>query len=411
MTSATDEKNLEHHDIFVARQPIFDTNRNVFAYELLFRKGFENYASKFDIEYATVKVISNSLTMGLEKLISGKKALVKFNRQLLLGNVPRLFPDNLLAVEIHDHVTPEKHILTTCERLKTAGYLMVMNDFDFDESMRPLLEYVDIIKVDFLERDEAYRGSIIETVHIPGMKYLAEKIETQEQFDEAKKLGYHYFQGFFFQKPDVLGAREMPGYKLNYLEMLKKIHDPNLPIDEIERILKHDVSLTYKLLRFINSASYAFRVSIRSIRHALTLLGKREVKKWMTLIALSGVGTNKPLELMYNTLVRARLCELLGEELKYKSEDHDFFLIGMFSMADAFLDRTMEDILSDLPLDEEVKGALLGKAGKYRQILDLVLAYERADWMLTTERAEKLDIAESRLVSHYVDAVQWVRAF
>lgn len=401
----------EGHDIFVARQPIFDVHRNVFAYELLFRKGFQNYASKFDLEYATVKVISNSLIMGLHRLTGGKKTFIKFNRQLLLAEIPRLFPTDLLAVEIQDQVDPGKNIVSTCEKMKNAGYLMVLDDFTFDEIYRPLLNLVDIIKVDFLVRDRRYRSSIFKRLNAPDMKFLAEKIETQEQFEEARDLGYHYFQGFFFHKPDVLSSREMPGYKLNYLQILKKVCNPDLPFDEIESILKHDISLTYKLLRFINSASYGFRVTIRSIKHALVLLGKREVKKWLTLIALSGIGSTKPPELMNNTLVRARFCELIGQELELKDQTPEFFLVGMFSMADAFLDRSMDEVLDGLPLDETLKDALLGKPGLYKDVLDLVLAYERADWNNAGRLADRLNLTESKLVGHYVEAVQWVRVF
>jgi c-di-GMP-related signal transduction protein len=367
----------EGNDIFVARQPIFDSQKDVFAYELLFRKGFQNYASKFDIEYATIKVISNSLIMGLNRLTAGKKVFIKFNRQLLLGNIPRLFPIEQLGVEIQSGVAPEKAI----------------------------------IKVDFIARDNDYRSEIFKKVNAPHIKFLAEKIEIKEHFQEAAALGYHYFQGFFFQKPDVLSSREMPGYKFNYLQILKKTCDPDMPLDEIETILKHDVSLTYKLLRFINSASYAFRVTIRSIKHALVLLGKREVKKWLTLIALSGIGSGKPLELMNSTLIRARFCELIGQELGKKDETSDFFLVGMFSMADAFLDRPMRDILSDLPLDRAIKMALLGNQGLFRDVLDLVLAYERADWVEASQLAEQLKLSEGKVVSHYIEAVHWVRAF
>ncbi len=408
---SNNNKQQEGSDIFVARQPVFDAGKNVFAYELLFRKGFQNYASKFDTEYATIKVISNSLVMGLEHLTAGKKALIKFNRQLLLGNIPRLFPVDRIGVEIQEGVLPEKAVIDTLTKLKAAGYLLLMDDVTFDEKLRPLLQFIDIIKVDFLARDFDYRRSIIKKVNAAQIKFLAEKIETKAHFDEALKLEYHYFQGFFFQKPDVLSSREMPGYKFNYLQILKKTCDPDMPLEEIETILKHDVSLTYKLLRFINSASYSFKVTVRSIRHALVLLGKREVKKWLTLIALSGIGRGKPMELMNSTLIRARFCELIGQELELKEDTADFFLVGMFSMADAFLDRSMEDILADLPLDTDIKAALMRQKGIFRDVLDLVLTYERADWVEAARLAENLNLGEGKIVSHYIEAVHWVRAF
>lgn len=401
----------EGSDIFVARQPIFDAQKNVFAYELLFRKGFHNYASKFDIEYATIKVISNSLIMGLERLTTGKKAFIKFNRQLLLGNIPRLFPVDRLGIEIQEGVVPERAIIDTLAKMKSTGYLLILDDFTFQENLRPLMQFIDIIKIDFLARDLEYRRGIIQKVNADHIRFLAEKIETKEHFEEAVKLGFHYFQGFFFQKPDVFSSREMPGYKFNYLQILKKTCDPDMPLEEIETILKHDVSLTYKLLRFINSASYSFKVTVRSIRHALVLLGKREVKKWLTLIALSGIGRGKPVELMNSTLIRARFCELIGRELKFKEETADFFLMGMFSMADGFLDRSMEEILADLPLDADIKSALMGEKGIFRDVLDLVLTYERADWPEAARLAEVMKLGEGKIVSHYIESVHWVRAF
>ncbi len=406
-------ENIENEgkEIFVARQPIFDARRNVFAYELLFRKGFQNYASYADAEYATLKVISNSLIIGLNRLTGGKRAFINFNRQLLVGKVPQMFPTALLGIEILEQVEPDEKVIGACKKLKMDGYLLVLDDFVFTEKYRELVQMADIVKIDFQVSSPGYRRSILKEPECRQVKFLAEKIETQAQFEEAVKLGYSYFQGFFFQKPDIVSTRDMPGYKLNYLQILKKLCDPELPIDEIERVLKHDVSLTYKLLRFINSAAYGFMVTIRSIRHALVLLGKREVKKWLTLIALSGVGADKPKELLHNTLVRARFCELIGQDLYFKEGKADFFLVGMFSMADAFLGRPMREILAELPLDSTIKSALIGEPGIFKDVLDLVLAYERADWQEVGSLSGRLKLGEGKLAAHYIEAVQWVRAF
>lgn len=401
----------KERDILVARQPIFGLHKNVFAYELLFGKGFHNYVSRVDAEYSNIKVISDSLVIGLNKLTGGKRAFIKFSHKLLLGKVPWLFPMDLLAVEILEQTEPVEKIIAVCEKMKTAGYLLVLDDFTFDEKYRLLIQLVDIYKVDFLARSPEYRRSIFAQVDSQKIKFLAKKIETQAQFEEAKDLGYTYFQGFFFQKPYVLSSREMPGFKLNYLEILRKISNPQLPFDDIEKILKRDVSLTYKLLRFINSASYGFRVTIRSIRHALTLLGKREVKKWLTIIALSGIGTDKPRELMDSILVRSRFCELIGLELKLKQQTADLFLMGMFSMAAAFLDRPMEEILEDLPLDETIKSALLGEEGLFKDALNLVIAYERADWSNAARLSKYFKITEGKLVDLYVESLLWAQAF
>ncbi|MCP4148437.1 MAG: HDOD domain-containing protein, partial [bacterium] len=216
---------------------------------------------------------------------------------------------------------------------------------------------------------------------------------------------------FFFQEPDIVTTPEMPGHKLNYYEILRKVASADPDFNEIEKILKRDVSLTYKLLRFINSASYGFKVTVRSIRHALALLGKRELRKWLTLIALGGLGAGQTKELMTNALIRSRFCELIGKELNLKDETADLFLVGMFSVADAMLNRSMEMICGDLPLDTEIKSALLGEVGLFRDVLEFVTAYEKARWKETARIAKKLKLPEGRFVANYLESVQWAREF
>lgn len=399
-------------DVQVSRQPVFDRDKNVYAYELLFKEGFHQYASGIDLESATIKVISNSLIIGLKKLTGDKKAFINFNEHMLVSRIPRLFPAELLAVEVLEALEPEDLVIDACIRLKSAGYPFVVGDFAFKEQYEPFLKLADIVKVDFHASTSRQRFVVLDRVKSLKTKVLAERVETQGHFEEALELGFDYFQGFFFQKPEMIQTRVMPGFKVNYLEILKLVCEPDFPFTEVETILKRDVSLTYKLLRFINSAAYGFRVSIRSIRHAMLLLGKREIRKWLTLIALSGTGGNKPRELLQNTLIRARFCELIGKDLRLGgSQNVDLFLIGMFSMADAFLDRGMDEILEELPLDEAIKGPLSGVEGLPRDILDLVVAYEKAQWEEADRIAKKIKLGDNMVVSYYVEAVHWVREF
>lgn len=394
--------------IFIARQPIFDRRRSVYAYELLFRSNVSDHAKTTDDEYATMKVIANSLLIGLRKLTAGKRAFINFNRQLLLGKIPYLFPVDLLGIELLERLEPEKDIIEVCTRLKESEYLLVLDDFVFEEKFRPLIQLADIIKIDFTAANREGRRSIIHQVDLRHRELLAEKIETVADYKEAVALGYHYFQGFFFQKPDLLSSREMPGYKLNYLRILKNIHSPDLELNEIEKTIKHDVSLTYKLLRFINSAGFGFRVTIHSVHHALVLLGNREIKKWLTVIAMSGIGRDKPLELMKNSVIRARFCELIASELKLqRHQPSDFFLLGMFSLLDAFLDRPMSQILEDLPLEHDIKAALSGTSNLFKDVLDLVVMFEKANWETFTQSAAKLGLGGAQLARLYMESVEW----
>ncbi|MCP5048134.1 MAG: HDOD domain-containing protein [bacterium] len=393
--------------ISIARQPIFDSKKKVYAYELLYRSRFSDRAHAPDSEYATLKLIANSLLIGLKKLTHEKIALINFNRQLILGHIPLLFPRSLLGVEILETVEPEDRIIAACKKIKQQGYLLVLDDFVFKDKYWPLINLADIIKMDFVASTPKERKALVESIPSTGMDFLAEKLETQEDYEEALELGCTYFQGYFFQKPDLISRREIPGYKLNYLNILKKLHDPVLEFEDIEEIIKRDVSLTYKLLRFINSASFAFKVTIHSIGHALALLGSREVKKWLSIIVMSGIGKDKPSELMNACIIRARLCETIAMEYKLHDQPSEFFLMGMFSLVDAFLDRPMAEVLEELPLGTELKSALLGEDNAFRPVLQLVEAYEKGQWETVTRLATALKFEEESLAGLYMDAVQW----
>jgi c-di-GMP-related signal transduction protein len=394
---------------FIARQPIFDREKQVYAYELLYRSGAVNRAHIINDEYAALKVIANSLLIGLQRLTAGKLAFIHFNQLLLLGQIPLLFPKDLLGVEIFESVKPEERIIKVCERIKKAGYLMVMDDFVFSEPYAQLLQFADMIKVDFQVNSPGEIRLIAQKAASQKLTLLAEKIETRTDYNEALELGFRYFQGFFFQKPDLVTRQDMPGYKLNYLHILKKIHDPVLELEAVEGIIKRDVSLTYKLLRFINSASFGFRVTVRSVRHALNLLGKREIKKWLSIIVMSGIGKEKPLELMNAAVIRARFCELIAAGFKIHQKPAEAFFIGILSMMDAFMDRPMEEILEELPLEENVKSALLGKDNRSGNVLELVKAFEKAQWKSVTGYATQLNLDEEKLALLYLEAVEWTK--
>ena len=394
---------------FIARLPIFDRKKQVYAYELLYRSDPVNRAYVIDDEYATLKVIANGLLIGLQRLTTGKRAFIHFNHQLLIEQIPLLFPKDLLGVEIFDKTEPGERLIRVLERIKKAGYLMVMDDFVFNEPYRQLLRFADMIKVDFLFNSPGQIRLIAQEAASKKLILLAEKIESREEYNKAFDLGFHYFQGFFFQKPDLVSRQEMPGYKLNYLHILKKIHDPVIELEAVEEIIKRDVSLTYKLMRFINSASFGFRVTVRSVRHALNLLGKREVRKWLTIIVMSGIGQQKPPELVNTVVIRGRLCELIAAEFKLRQKPAEAFLTGIFSMLDAFMDRPLEEILEELPLEDNVKAALLGKADPSDNPLEVVKAIEKAQWEDLSRYSAQLKLQEEKLARLYIEAVEWTK--
>ena len=243
---------------FVARQPIFDAEQNVFAYELLFRTGMEDFFNFDDSDQAASSVIVDSfLLFGLETLTGGQKAFINCTREMLVKGYMALLPKEQVVVEILETVEPDEEIIGACLRLKRAGYLLALDDFVYEDKYEPLLELADIIKVDFQATEAAGRKSLVERMAPRGVKLLAEKVESKQEFEQAVEMGYDYFQGYFFSRPQILSGQDVPGYKLNYLRVLQAVNRPEVNLREIENVIKQDVSLTYKLLRYLNSAFLA----------------------------------------------------------------------------------------------------------------------------------------------------------
>lgn len=398
-----------HQQVFVARQPIFNTRKEVLAYELLFRSSLKNmYDMSVATEDASASTISTSFNViGMDKLTNNKKAFLNLTRNLLVKGVPHLLPQKLVVVEILEDVQADDEVVQACRRLKDAGFVLALDDFVYADHQRPLIELADIIKVDFLQTTGQERKDIIRQVNHSGVRFLAEKVETQADFQQALDFGYAYFQGYFFSKPLIVQGRDIPVSKLNFIRLISEVNRPELGLEKLEQIIKHDLALSYKLLRLINSAFFGFSVKVESIRHALVLLGDKEIRRWSSLLALNELAYDKPEELVTVSVIRARFCELLSEKYKLGKPPADCFLAGMFSLIDALVDRPMAELVAELPLDEEIKQALLGKVNQYHDLLQLVVSYEKGFWEDLPGYARKLNIAETDLPDMYMAAVTW----
>ena len=397
-------------NVYLARQPIFDRRGKVVAYELLFRTGFNNaYDSIQDGDYASSKTITDSFaTLGINLLTGGKPAFINFTRNLILDETAIIFPREILTVEVLENVTADKDVLEACRKIKHHGYMIALDDFVYRPELDGLIGLADIIKVDFLISDRAERRSIIDRIGRGRVKFLAEKVETQEEFTDAKKMGFSYFQGYFFSRPYIVEGRALPGNKLNYMQILREINEPDADFELLEHIVKRDISLTYKLLRFINSAAFGFQAKIQSIRQALTLLGLNEFRKWASLMALAELGSDKPEELTVSVMMRAKFCEFLASKVNLREKKDDLFLLGMFSNIDAFIDRPMADVVAELPLSDEIKNALCGQSNQLRDALDIVIAYERGNWDGWAGRLKKSGMSGNDFPEIYANTVDWV---
>ncbi|VAX32126.1 Predicted signal transduction protein [hydrothermal vent metagenome] len=391
---------------FIARQPIFDVKQEVYAYELLFRSGMENFFNGDNLDQASSKVIGDSVLLhGLDVLTAGKKAFYNVTRQTLTEGYCAMLPEEQTVVEILENIEPDAETLEACKKLKEAGYPIALDDFVYEEKFKPFLELADIIKVDFLLSDKAEQRDMAERFIPKGIQMLAEKVETWEIYQEAKEMGYVFFQGYYFAKPTILSTKDIPSFKLHYLQILQEIQKPQLSYQGLEEIIKREMSLSYKLLRYINSAFFGWQVTVSSINHALVLLGEVEVKKWTSLMALSNMADGKTDELVIQAIVRAKFCESLAPKLGLAARSQDLFLMGMFSLIDGIMDRPIEEVLEKIPIESDIKDALLGKEGRLRDIYQLILSYEKGDWEAIPPLHEKLRLDEEGIAAFYLEAV------
>jgi len=388
---------------YVARQPIFDRATQLFGYELLFRNGLENTFGSTDRDQASRSTLDSSLLIGLEALCDGQRAFLNCTRDTLIKGLVTLLPSQSTVVEILENVPADPDVMSACLRLKEAGYLIALDDFVADDRREALAEMADIIKVEMKLTTAGQRAQLI--ARHGRCRMLAEKVETREEFVAARDQGFVYFQGYFFRRHEILTARAMPANRVNYLRMMQQVSRPDLDVPALEKLIKSEASIFYRLLRYLNSAIFGFQSEIHSVRHALTMLGEREVRRWVRLIAAVGAGEDKPSDLVLSSLVRARFGELLASRVAHGNSD--LFLLGLLSLVDAMLDMELSDALDKIPLDHETKNVLLGKPGKLRPIYQLMLAHESSEWEAARQLAQDVHLDPEEVAGFYFQAQQW----
>lgn len=397
-------------EVHVARQPIFDTEKKVAGYELLFRNGMDEYFPGTDGDQATADVINSSFFLKvLDDLTGGKKAFINFTQRLLKHQLVTILPSDVVAVEISATELTEPETLDACRHLKEKGYTIVIDDCISLKGMEELIKLADIVKVDFLRTKEAEKRDIAMHLIPRGITLLAEKVENYFDFKLAKEYGYKYFQGYFFGRPEVFSGRDIPGYTVNYLNMLREASRVELDFDKLEQIFRRDVALSFKLLKFINSSFFGFKNKISSVKQALVLMGRKEILKWISLLALQNIAQDKPNELVVLSLIRARFLELMAFQLGWTKRSNQAFLCGLFSMVDAMLDRPMPDILKELPLDDDIVTALLHGENDLGLLSGMWLHYEKAEWDEFAVAAKALGVEEKDVAELYRQALSWAQ--
>lgn len=394
---------------FIGRQAILDRNQQVFGYELLFRSnGQDNFFAAKDGDRASCQTMNNALNvLGLQAITGTHLGFVNITRKLLVRRLYTVLPKETSVIELLETVEPDSDVVAACRRLKNDGYLLALDDFVFAPGYEALLELADFVKIQFLGVSSDERRQITERFAQSKINLIAEKVESREDFEEGLRLGYSYFQGYFFCKPEIMSGREIPSYKQNYIRFLQQINKPKLNFEELEQIVKQEVSLSVKLLRYLNSVKAGLRAKIESIKQAMALLGEEPLKRWGSLIALTSLGNDKPAELVTICLIRARFCELLAPLVGLGGRELDLFLLGLLSAADALVNCPMSHIVGEMPLAHDVKAALLGGASIMGSILGLTMACERSNAHLISMLVQKLNLPADRVSQHYCDAMLW----
>jgi c-di-GMP-related signal transduction protein len=402
---------MEDTTIFVARQPIFDRSRRVQGYELLFRRSQENVARVTDGRSATGHVLSASyLDIGIQELTAGMPAYINFSRDLLLDGTPSMMPPGQVVIEILEDVVPDGEVLESVRSLKKLGYRFALDDFTGSAAFAPLIPLMDIVKVDLLGLDRQRIADILRSVRLAAGRsttLLAEKVETHDQLTDARLRGFDLFQGYFFSMPEVLRSTRISESKLAHLKLMKTFQDPSIDYRRMEEIVKSDVALTTKLLKYINAAAYPWAGRVQSVKHALVLLGESNIRRWVSLVALAEMARDKPYELAVTSSCRGRFCELAGGEAEEDHSELDHFLLGALSTLDAMLDVSMELAVEPLPISSELKAALCGESNSLHNLLELTRAYERGDWRRLAPLCRRANLRESALPTLYREALRW----
>jgi EAL and modified HD-GYP domain-containing signal transduction protein len=388
---------------FIARQPIFNTKLEAVGYELLFRgRGYAADALIDNPEHATATVVLNTLTeLDLKRIVGNKTAWVNVSREFVLDGLVQALPPGQAGLEIPEHELFDDEMLAALRELKDHGYRLALDDFRFREGSEPLLGLFDVVKLNMMELGREQFGELVARVRPHGVTLLADKLGARSDHEFCEGAGCDLFQGYFFCRPSVVGTRGIAANRLALLQVVSALHDPAIEFSDIEQLIARDVALSFRLLRYVNSAFFGLRGDVRSIGQALALLGVENVKRWATLSVLASVD-DKPTELTVTALIRARFCELAGEQLNIASPG-ELFTLGLFSVIDGMMDAPMHDVVASLPLADDVREALVLRLGPKGQLLDCVASLEVGE----EEQASTIVPDAGEL---YLEAVIWANS-
>jgi EAL and modified HD-GYP domain-containing signal transduction protein len=397
---------MPQENILLARQPIYDINLNIYAYELLFRADSHQQSYKeIGADAATSTVIFNAFSeVGIHNVVGEHRAFINFTRNLILDPPP--FTSGEIVIEVLEDVEPEPEILASLQQFKQQGYTIALDDFKYHKSLQPLVDLADIIKIDVLDltRDELIaHAAMLQNDHL---KLLAEKVESQEMYDFCKSLGFSFFQGYFLSRPKAVKGRKVPADKLVVMRLLSDLQTPDITPQELNETISKDAALSFKLLRMVNSAAYRRPNKIESLYRAILLIGLKDIKHWASLLALSSLD-DKPHALAELTMTRAKMCELIGTYI-HSGQSDLFYTVGMFSMLDAYFDTPLEALLESMSFTDEINDALLKHEGVLGFVLKTAIAYENGNWgEIDWQGLSRYGLSIADIKEAYLESLQW----
>ncbi|GEK33459.1 EAL and HDOD domain-containing protein [Kurthia sibirica] len=404
-------------EIFIGRQPIFDMDEKLFAYELLYRSGGErNEFVAIDSNRATIEVLINSFfSIGFDELANGTPCFINFTEELIMSDIFESLSPKDIVVEVLEDVPITATLIRRLKQIKRMGFRIALDDFMIQSNIHlytQLFQQTDIIKVDFLSTTEEQRFTLEQRLkkEHPHIILLAEKVETRTHYFEARMAGYRLFQGYYFMQPQIIKGNEIPANMLQYYQVIALLKNPEPDIDELAEQIEHDVALSFKLLKLINTSSKRTKKKIRSIKQAILLLGLTDLQKWVYILAYRESGRKKGSdlyeELMKASLCRAKLCELIAKKAGYRNYS-EYFLVGMFSLIDALLEKPLNTILTQLPLSDEIIDAISGTHAEMSAILNMAIALERTDWQKIEILQQSVAITTDDLLTYAEQANKW----
>ncbi|WP_060983642.1 EAL and HDOD domain-containing protein [Vibrio splendidus] len=394
---------------YVARQPILNRKKNTLGYELLFRDGERNaYPAHIESNRATYRlIVENFLSVGLNPSIPSSRCFINFPYQSLIRRLPLSLPKDKVVVEILETCQPTDELLEAVKELYQAGYMIALDDFTSTPEWERFLKYTHIVKLDIMQMGLDEACELVRAHQGKKFSFLAERVETEQEFQQAKEAGFKFFQGYFFSKPEIIKTKYISPDQVIAMELFQEVCKSDVDFQRVESIVAKDVALSYKLLRFVNTMSPRLEVTISSFRQALVYLGQEKLKMFVSLAVASYVSDKKPKELYGLSLQRAQFCQRMSRYQAFEGHTEQAFMIGLFSLLDALLDLSLENLVEQLPLCKSIKVALLRREGPYGTLLALEESFEHADWQQIDEHCADLGLSVDQVKTELTEARRW----